>query len=409
MKAKRILSLLLALCMVFSMTGVWAAEDATTSAEKIKVACIGDSITYGIALPDRDTQSYPVLLQNALGDGYDVQNFGVSAYCVLKNSKRPYWERDEYKASLEFAPDIVVIMLGTNDIKTENWEAVERNNYTAGKYDFKADYCDLIATYKEANPDAEIYICTPPPIYLDENDPERPPLVLELEGVPLIKEVAEETDSILIDIFPALDDMPELFDDKLHPNPEGAKIIADMVYEAITAPKPTTEEIWAENLKNIPAFDEPEGELTRDEFAYLVVNIFGLEDKAKIKATFDDTSDSKYQQEIQIAYSNGIIKGVSDTSFDPSGKITRQEITLMLYRAWHTLYPDEDFTVNENYEFSDGDEIADWALEAVTYMYDREIMLGTSTETPTISPLANIQRDHALLLMERIVDYCINK
>lgn len=407
--SKRLLAFLLAMCMILSMTCAFAAEKTTAKTEKIKVACIGDSITYGINLPDRNTQSYPVLLQEALGDGYDVQNFGVSAYCVLKDSKRPYWDRDEYKASLEFAPDIVVIMLGTNDIKTENWEAVERNNYVAGKNYFKYDYCDLIATYKAVNPDAEIYVCTPPPIYLDENDPERPPLVLEFEGVPLIKEVAEATDSVLIDVFPALDDKAELFEDKLHPNPEGAKIIADMVYEAITAPKPTDEEIWAENLKNIPAFDDPEGELTRDEFAYLVVNIFGLEDKAKIKAVFDDISDSKYQEEIQIAYSNGIIKGVSDTSFDPSGKITRQEITLMLYRAWHVLYPDEDFTITNSHTFSDEGEIADWAKQAVTYMYDRKIMLGTSTEIPTISPLANIQRDHSLLLMERIVDYCINK
>lgn len=405
---KKVLSLVLALCFILSCCAFATADEtALPILKKIKVACVGDSITYGANLPDRTTQSYPVRLQEALGDRYEVENFGVSAYCVLKNSKRPYWEREEYQASLDFKADIVIIMLGTNDIKTENWEAVERNNYVAGKDFFVSDYCDLIASYKQANPDAEVYVCTPPPIYLDESDAERPPLNLKNYGVPLIKEVAEKTDSTLIDIFPILDNKAELFEDKLHPNPEGAQIIADEVYKAITAPKVTTEETWAENLKNIPAFDEPEGELCRDEFAYLIVNIFGLENKAKIIAAFDDIENSNYKDEIQIAYSNGIIKGISDTEFNPNGKITRQEITLMLYRTWHTLYPDEDFTVSNTYTFSDEAEISDWAKEAVLYMYDRKIMLGTSLETPTISPLSNIRRDHALLLMERIVNFCI--
>lgn len=405
--SKKVLCFVVAALMLFSLCVSAGAQDADNAAEPVKVACVGDSITYGYNLPDRDTQSYPVLLQEALGSGYDVQNFGVSAYCVLKNSKRPYWELDEYKASLDFAADIVIIMLGTNDIKTENWEAVERNNFVAGKDFFVSDYCDLIDSYKNANPNAKIYVCTPPPIYLDESDEERPPLNLRNYGVPLIGEVAEKTGSVLIDVFTLLDDKAELFEDLLHPNPEGAKIIADAVYEALKEGEtgaPSATGSYKENFESIPGFAEPEGDLTRDEFAYLIVNTFELENDPDAGAQFEDISASAYANEIQIAYANGIIKGVSDTEFDPSGKITRQEITVMLYRMWHVLYPEEDFAVTQEYSFSDGDEISDWASEAVVYMYDRKIMLGTSEETPTISPLDNIRRDHSMLLLGRIVE-----
>jgi len=43
----------------------------------IKVACIGDSITSGFTLLNPRRDSYPSLLQNMLGDGYEVRNFGV--------------------------------------------------------------------------------------------------------------------------------------------------------------------------------------------------------------------------------------------------------------------------------------------------------------------------------------------
>lgn len=409
---KKILSLTLAICVLLSVVSFAVfAEDtgeiATPILKKIKVACVGDSITYGANLPNRETQCYPVLLQELLGERYDVENFGISAYCVLKNSKRPYWDTEQYKASLDFKADIVIIMLGTNDIKTENWEAVERNNYVAGKDYFVSDYCDLIETYKTANPEAEIYVCTPPPIYLEESNAERPPLNLENYGVPLIREVAKKTNSTLIDIFPILDNKAELFEDKLHPNPVGAKIIANEVYNSIAKNSANPAEFWLKNLENIPGFTDPEGELTREEFAYLIANIFSLENNPKVISPFIDTADSAYKEEIRIAYANGIIKGISSIQFNPSGKITRQEITLMLYRLWQILYPEKSFAVENTYSFSDEAEISDWAKEAVLYMYDRKIMLGTSTEIPTISPLNNIRRDHSLLLMERIINFCI--
>lgn len=192
----------------------------------------------------------------------------------------------------------------------------------------------------------------------------------------------------------------ELFPDQIHPNEAGAKFLAQTVAYGLNNPKKLTP-TWSENLANLPELGDMEANLTREEFAMLVVNIFGLQaDSARTK--FVDIADCKYKSDIASAYVRGIIKGVDSTHFDPNGAITREEITVMLYRAWKVLFPNEDFTVTNTYEFVDAAEISDWAVEAVTYLYDKKIMVGT--DTLTISPLINIPRKDALTLMTRIVE-----
>ena len=396
MKGKKLLCWALAALLLLAMplNTVFAAEgeaDISTS-KKVKVACVGDSITEGIGVADAAKDSYPSQLQNILGDTYEVGNFGVSKYAALHTAKWPYWDTDKYKESQTFLPDVVVIMLGTNDIKTENW--------VEGKANFVKDYTELINVYKNLSSKPDIFVVSPPPLYLDVNDEVRPPNNLRNEAIDLLKQAAEETNSYWIDVFTAMDNHPELFPDQIHPNEAGAKLLAQTVADGLKNPKKLTP-TWSENLANLPELGDMEANLTREEFAMLVVNIFGLQaDSARTK--FEDIADCKYKSDIASAYVRGIIKGVDSTHFDPNGAITREEITVMLYRAWKVLFPDEDFTVTNTYEFVDAAEISDWAVEAVTYLYDKKIMVGT--DTLTISPLINIPRKDALTLMTRIVE-----
>ena len=57
--------------------------------QRIKVACVGNSITYGTGLSDRATQSYPVKLQKLLGERYEVENFGKPGATLLWVSMIP--------------------------------------------------------------------------------------------------------------------------------------------------------------------------------------------------------------------------------------------------------------------------------------------------------------------------------
>ena len=118
--------------------------------DKIKVACIGNSITYGTGLADRDTEAYPVRLQEMLGDGYIVGNFGKPGATLLNKGHRPYTRQQEYVDALEFAGDIVVIHLGINDTDPRNWP-----NY---RDFFVGDYLSLIDTLRQVNPKARVII-----------------------------------------------------------------------------------------------------------------------------------------------------------------------------------------------------------------------------------------------------------
>ncbi|MDE6452369.1 MAG: hypothetical protein K2L23_08855, partial [Odoribacter sp.] len=112
------------LCFAFSL-----------QAQKIKVACVGNSVTYGYLLPDREKNAYPAQLSRMLGDGYEVANFGKSGATLLNKGHRPYMAQPEFKQALEFAGDRVVIHLGLNDTDPRNWP-----NY---RDDFIADYLAL--------------------------------------------------------------------------------------------------------------------------------------------------------------------------------------------------------------------------------------------------------------------------
>src|SRR5690242_3952386 len=94
---------------------------AWINAAPVKIACIGDSITEGLGLSSPSTQSYPARLQQLLGTNYMVRNFGVRGRTLLKQGDLPYWKEPFFKQSHDFYPDIVIIQLGTNDSKPQNW------------------------------------------------------------------------------------------------------------------------------------------------------------------------------------------------------------------------------------------------------------------------------------------------
>ena len=189
------------------------------SCSTTKIACVGDSITYGSGIIERDSLSYPKQLQNKLGKKYEVQNFGVSGTTMLKKGDKPYWEQPEFKSAKEFMPDVVIIMLGTNDSKTFNWD-IHKN-------EFKSDYNSMIQTFKKLNPKYTIYIGLPPPIF--ENRWNMQKTVLEFEILNILKKIAAENGLKTIDFFSLFQGKSIYFPDGVHPNAEGAKIMADKV------------------------------------------------------------------------------------------------------------------------------------------------------------------------------------
>lgn len=194
--------------------------------EKIKVACIGNSVTYGYGHKNPAATSYPTQLQVMLGDRYEVRNFGHSGATLLSKGHRPYIKLPEYKAALDFAPDIAVIHLGLNDTDPRNWP-----NYRDEFYD---DYVSIIEALQEVNPDVEIYVCEMSPIFHWHRRFKSGTRDWYRQIQELIPLIAEHGPFEVIDFSRYLYSRPDLMPDALHPDEEGAAILANQVYSAIT-------------------------------------------------------------------------------------------------------------------------------------------------------------------------------
>lgn len=198
--------------------------DPITSENKKTVICIGNSITYGVGVANRNTSSYPAVLGKLLGDDYTVFNFGLSGRTMLNKGDYPYMKEEYYQTALTYKPDILIIKLGTNDSKSHNW---------VYKSEFKQDMTTMVNSFKEQSPHTEIYLCYPAKAYLQDQSSINDVIIVN-EIIPIITEAAKDCNVKIIDIHSATDNMRENFPDNIHPNEAGARAIAEKVYSEIT-------------------------------------------------------------------------------------------------------------------------------------------------------------------------------
>ena len=225
---------------LLSDLGNWLKNRPAPKADAIRVACIGNSITDGYGIDFAPANGYPAQLQQMLGDNYWVKNFGVSARTMMNKGDYPYMNEMAWKDALAFKPDIVIIKLGTNDSKPENWQ------YGA---DFKQDLQQMITTLR---PDLNkpikkkgkkkikettivtptIMLCTPIKAFKPSWKISDSVIVNNI--IPIQQEVAKQYGLQVIDLHTLFGTDPEtMLDDGIHPNMKGAKKIAEIVADAI--------------------------------------------------------------------------------------------------------------------------------------------------------------------------------
>jgi alpha-L-fucosidase 2 len=189
--------------------------------ETVRVACVGDSITEGACIANEATNSYPSQLQNILGSRYIVLNAGRGWATVNKKGDVPYWTRNEFHNVFAFKPNIVVIKLGTNDSKPNNWNAVE----------FQKSLQALIDTFKTMPSPPDLLLCLPSKAYAQNSDIRDTVIVSGI--IPCIQKVASENKIQVVDLHTALSNKKELFPDGIHPNEAGYRIIAEEVAKEV--------------------------------------------------------------------------------------------------------------------------------------------------------------------------------
>ena len=189
-----------------------------------KVACVGDSITWGFTILNPGKYGYPAVLQQLLGDGFEVRNFGYNDAAARFDSETPYISKKVYRDSLAWEPDIVILMLGTNDTKPWNWNPEI----------FRRDYARLVDSYLALPSHPKVVLVAPIRIFRVIRVPviALNPDVLE-EGVrPAIHAMAEEKGLQLVDLYD-LFDSPRYCRDGIHPQRRGARMLAEAIHENV--------------------------------------------------------------------------------------------------------------------------------------------------------------------------------
>lgn len=203
-----------------------------SAAEPIRVACVGNSITYGSGVENRDINSYPAQLQKQLGDTYKVENFGVSATTLLSNGNYPYITTDQYKASLAFLPNIVLIKLGTNDSKSFNRDKLAEN--------YIKDYQKLIDSYRSLPSKPRVILMQPVACYQTQGDFKGANQIYESSIIPMIEKLAFDNSLEVIDLYHVFGETidPALMPDLLHPSARGVLMMVDRMIPVIVNTTP---------------------------------------------------------------------------------------------------------------------------------------------------------------------------
>ena len=218
MNRKKLMMLAVGLVVLLVSSGLAAyffANQAPLS-EPIRVACVGDSLT--------QSTEYPYDLWNLLGNqSYSLRNFGAGSTTVSLQSETPYMNTPVFQDALNFQPNIVIIMLGTNDAQPS------LHQFNAS---FVGDYVKLVTAFQGLSSKPEVWVVLPPPIISNQSG-KMDSAYFEDTILPGIMQAANETEVPVIDVYSAFAEHPDYYRDGVHVNSKGAKLIADTVYSVV--------------------------------------------------------------------------------------------------------------------------------------------------------------------------------
>jgi lysophospholipase L1-like esterase len=204
-------------------------DSACTPAPGWRIACVGNSITYGYGLPNPSAESYPSRLKNTLGPGYLIENFGASGTAVIRMAGNPYTQSDPFRHLLPYQPQEVILMLGINDSKSAIWGP------HGGR--FAADYDSLVMALDTLASNPHIWIGLPTKAFsglagINE-------MVLADSIIPLIREHARRNCRDQIDMHGFTSGLSGGFPDGIHPDTATTQLIADEFHRVLSLSRPT--------------------------------------------------------------------------------------------------------------------------------------------------------------------------
>ncbi len=200
------------------MTDIMYPEVLTVGSGAIKVAAVGDSLTYGYGLDNRLQDAYPCILADKLGSHYQVSNYGLSGRSLQSTSDFPYLAEENAQFSLKSEADIVIIMIGSNDSRAAYWNR-ER---------FSSEYRQLVERYMNLPSQPDVYVVVPP--YVPTSRFGLNNTIIKEELQELIPAIANELGVPFINLYPITEGKLDYYSDGLHLTPLGNRVIAEEIY-----------------------------------------------------------------------------------------------------------------------------------------------------------------------------------
>ena len=191
-------------------------------ADSPKIAIVGDSISQGIGIPEKQREKlcYPAQLADILGDACTIKNCSLRGSNVTNKGFRPYMKQKCYAQALDFKPDVVIILLGANDGNPRNW---------VYKEDFERDYNAIIDSFASLDSKPEIILGIPLPCFRVDDPKSIDGNILRKEVTPIIEKIAKKRKLRTIDFYSLFIDKQTLLPDCVHPNVQGAKLMAEFL------------------------------------------------------------------------------------------------------------------------------------------------------------------------------------
>ncbi|MBP3381123.1 MAG: hypothetical protein J6L00_00635, partial [Clostridia bacterium] len=210
------------------LTSVPTPEKTFATDRKLKVACVGDSIT---ALGYWNDNMRGELSTNK----YEVSGFGVSGSTAgfkgvdyvdaSTNAGKAYVDQTAYTNALAYGADIVVIMLGTNDSKKVNWPVYAD--------EFVADYVKIVRSFQKQENAPMVFIGLPPTVYSTGSFQDISNSRIENFVIPALYEVAAQTGAVIVDTHTPTGGDSTLMSDGVHPTDAGKQILCETFAAAI--------------------------------------------------------------------------------------------------------------------------------------------------------------------------------
>lgn len=203
------------------MTDVMYPDVLVMGSGAIKVATVGDSLTYGYGLENREHDAYPSILSDLLGSHYQVHNFGLSGRSLQSTADYPYFKEKNAKLSLESQADIVIIMIGSNDSRGPYWNR-ER---------FTNEYRAMVKNYLAMESQPDIYLVVPPFVPTSRFGLNNQIVKEDLQEI--IPMIGREYNLTVINIYPLTEGQSAYYSDGLHLTPLGNQVIAREIFSQL--------------------------------------------------------------------------------------------------------------------------------------------------------------------------------